>query len=138
MDDERTRSVLAPRLTDDDDVRQSARQLLRYQIAGHIVHGGTAYSQLSALAFEEHLEIEHPPVVDAGVWRSQPPLVRIAFKAREGEALLLRRNYKFTDESRPFGFDPRYECDRRDQCRGTHHIVIFPLPAVARSRRKHS
>ena len=53
VDDERTRSVPAARVTDDDDVRQSARQLLGHQIAGRIVHGGTAYSQLSALAFEE-------------------------------------------------------------------------------------
>jgi hypothetical protein len=30
-----------------------------------------ACGQLSALAFEEHLEIEHAPVVDAGVWRTR-------------------------------------------------------------------
>src|SRR5215470_12356462 len=67
VDDERTHAILAPRVADDDDVRQSAGQLLRHQIAGRIVNGGAADRKLSALTSEENFEIEHSAMVNAGV-----------------------------------------------------------------------
>jgi hypothetical protein len=70
VDDERTRSILAASIADDDDVRQATRKLLRHHIAGRIVRGGAADSKHSPLASQENLEIEHAPMVDAGFWRS--------------------------------------------------------------------
>jgi len=67
MNDDGTRSVLAPRIAYNYDVRNAARQLLRHQIAGRIVTGGAADRQFAALTSEENLEIEHPPMIDAGV-----------------------------------------------------------------------